>query len=695
MKKTLLFLLLTLFCTSLISPLRAADETEKKYDIASGEIELVDFIEEVRQILDIQIIYDTAAIQKGKKIYLNIKPLTQTEYLALLKTILTQQDLLFYADGEGDSKIYFICKQSEISKLPLNPNDPDGLSLVVVPIKHVSTNHIISKLNNITGTTGRPGAITPIEQTNSLIIKGTTEYIDFVTELIKTLDVIDAAPVTEIIHLRYKDPAAMIELYNAHQKAVQTDQKMARSSIVSMTPDESNKAVIITAPQREIATILDFIKKFDVAPALDPAQEIITTEYPVNNLAPEEVARMISEVFQTRGTIVVGADKSGDSASSSKKKDSEEVESVASPFDIEENEKPIIVYGQGQRTLIITTSRRIHERIVQLMTMIDKQTPLVFIQAALVSVAYGEGLDIGVQFSTIGKRGPGTDVVGTSNFGLTDLTSNAAYRLDVMTDIISRGLTLGIARGNDNLIPFVINLSQTSSDVKVHSMPSVMTDNEKTSTFTTKDNAPVKVIKESAEGGTSTTSSEYESADISISITPSIREGGKIKLNLALVIESFSGTSSDPGLAPPKVSNNFNGDITVTDGKTLVIGGLISEKTSNTANKVPILGDLPLLGFLFRSTSESVSKDVLYVFITATILRTQEDEDKLTDEAQKDIEDAKKSAKKDEKEAQKEDATNENENTDNKDSDEREKSDKSADEKPNMVSPKDDADESE
>ena len=691
MKKTLVFLLLTLFCTSLISPLRAANEDEKKYDIASGEMELVDFIEEVRQIVDMQIIYDTTAIPK-RKIHINIKPKTQTEYLALLKTILSQQGLLFYADGEGDGRVYFICKQSEISKLPLNPDDPDGLSLVVIPIKHVSTSHITSKINSITGTAGRPGAITQIEQTNSLIIKGTTEYIDFITELIAKLDVVDAVPVTEIVHLRYKDPAAMIELYNSHQKAVQANQKTARPSVVSMTPDEGNKSVIITASQREIAAILDFIKKFDVEPARDPAQEIITTEYAVNNLSPEEVARMINEVFQTRGTIVVGADKSDDSTSSSKKKkDSEEVESVASPFDIDEYEKPIIVYGQGQRTLIITTSRRIHERIVKLMEMIDKQTPLVFIQAALVSVAYGEGLDIGVQFSTIGKRRNGTDVVGTSNFGLTDLTSNAAYRLDVMTDIISRGLTLGIAKGDDNLIPFLINLSQTTSDVKVHSMPSVMTDNEKTSTFVTKDNAPVKVIKESAEGGTSTTSSEYESADISISITPSIREGGKIKLNLALVIESFSGTSSDPGLAPPKVSNNFNGDITVTDGKTLVIGGLISEKTSNTTNQIPLLGDLPIIGFLFRSTSESVSKDVLYIFITASILRTQEDEDKLTEKAQKNLEDARKSAKKDEKEAEKEDE----DGTDNDASDNKTPAAKSADEKPGVALPKDDTDEDE
>jgi general secretion pathway protein D len=287
-----------------------------------------------------------------------------------------------------------------------------------------------------------------------------------------------------------------------------------------------------------------------------------------------------------------------------------------------------------------------HDKIAELVKMLDKRVPQVFLQAALVSIAYDTDLSIVTELSTVERTTSGDKGFGVTDFGLSKLTPVPGFILQGRADFRKGGLTFGITHGNANIIPVLVRISKTDSRVNVISMPSVMADNDQKAEFSTQDSAPVTQRTTQSDGSISDTFGAYQTAAIKIAITPTILKGERLRLDVTLLVEAFTDTQASPQVPPPKTSNSFTGIITVPDQKTIVVGGLVSERDSLVESKVPILGDIPILGLLFKSKTKIKAKGVLYVFITPRILRSQDtsDDDTLTKEKQDEIDKAKEKA---------------------------------------------------
>ena len=180
---------------------------------------------------------------------------------------------------------------------------------------------------------------------------------------------------------------------------------------------------------------------------------------------------------------------------------------------------------------------------------------------------------------------------------------------------------------------------QTTMDSKVTSMPRVLVN----------DNEPGIITNERQEPTTKTTTAGvsgipiqdfggYVNAGTTLSITPHISETNYLQLEIVLDVDSFEGKGvelAQGGQLPPSKSvNHVETKVTVPDGKYIVLGGLTTQTESMTVSKVPLLGDVPLLGALFRSSSRSEVEAVLYVFVKANIVRSEDfsDLDSLTED---------------------------------------------------------------
>jgi general secretion pathway protein D len=111
----------------------------------------------------------------------------------------------------------------------------------------------------------------------------------------------------------------------------------------------------------------------------------------------------------------------------------------------------------------------------------------------------------------------------------------------------------------------------------------------------------------------------YQSAGITMQISPSISAARYLRLGIELEISNF-GSSSDPNLPPPRTTRRLITQVNVPDGDTMVIGGIISDNKRESESKIPLLGDLPGVGWLFRSTSKQGTRTSLYFFVTPHIL---------------------------------------------------------------------------
>ncbi len=110
-------------------------------------------------------------------------------------------------------------------------------------------------------------------------------------------------------------------------------------------------------------------------------------------------------------------------------------------------------------------------------------------------------------------------------------------------------------------------------------------------------------------------------AGTAVTVTPHILDGGRIRLSYDVSISTFVGDSTDPALPPPRQENLLSSTITIPDGFAVSVGGLEVEVETEATTKVPFFGSLPIVGALFRSRSESTTKNRFFVFLRCSVFR--------------------------------------------------------------------------
>jgi general secretion pathway protein D len=272
---------------------------------------------------------------------------------------------------------------------------------------------------------------------------------------------------------------------------------------------------------------------------------------------------------------------------------------------------------EATNTLIAVGEPRQLSQLESLLQMLDVRQPQVMLDAVLVSMTDTDALNLGVELEKLGNVGDAAYKIA-SLFGL----STSANGVRSVAD--SAGFTGAVL--NPGEFSVVVKALQAINQGRSLSNPKVLVANNEQARFSSVLQQPF--VRTDTTSNTATSSfGGSDSAGTTISVRPQIAQGDHLVLTYSINLSSFVGTPAAAGLPPPKQQNSVDSVATIPDGHVVVVGGLELESESTSTSQIPILGDVPLVGELFKSRSVGKSRTRFFVFIRAAVLRHNNFED--------------------------------------------------------------------
>ena len=282
-------------------------------------------------------------------------------------------------------------------------------------------------------------------------------------------------------------------------------------------------------------------------------------------------------------------------------------------------------------SLIITAPEPVYRNIRDIIEKLDVRRAQVFIETLIVEVTSDTAAQFGVQWLNLGGVGntSGTSVIGGQVFNNAG-TSIVSAAQNLST--ISSGLNIGVVRGTITLpgigevtnLGFLARALESTGNANILSTPNIMTlDNEEAKAVVGQ-NVPFVTGTYTNTSGNSSTVNPFQTVErkdvgITLKVKPQVSEGGAVRMQIYQEVSSVADSSLSAGLITNKRSLETN--VIVDDGQIIVLGGLVEDKASNGIDKVPLLGDIPVVGSLFRSEKRQRTKTNLMVFLRPYVIR--------------------------------------------------------------------------
>jgi general secretion pathway protein D len=230
-----------------------------------------------------------------------------------------------------------------------------------------------------------------------------------------------------------------------------------------------------------------------------------------------------------------------------------------------------------------------------------------------------------VELATIGKPGDSARGFGATSFSMSKLVdTNADGIPDARLPLPNTGLLSGIYKDQIGNIPALLYALEKQGKLSVLQIPVAVTSDNQIALLEVADERPTETFTSTTAGSDFRSFSGYEKAGLTLKITPHISEERYLRLETEVSVAEFGEASADPVIPPPKISRELKVAVSVPNGNTIVLGGLVRSADRETINGVPLLMDIPGLGALFRRTVTQKERTTLYVFITPQIFSDEE-----------------------------------------------------------------------
>jgi len=273
-------------------------------------------------------------------------------------------------------------------------------------------------------------------------------------------------------------------------------------------------------------------------------------------------------------------------------------------------DKITITADESNNQVVINAPIKQQESVEILISELDQQRPQVYIEAMIVSIA--DNQDYTLAFETQLNRG---DFSLGTNFGLSS-RDNFTDAKTVSPSL--SGLTQALI--STDAVPLIINATQTNTDVRILSTPQLLVNDNQESEIVSIEEQPYSEVTSGTNGGDALEGfGGYAEAGTTLRVTPSISKAGFIRMEYYVELSNFIGIGSD-GLPPATNRRTVEGGVTVPSNGTIVLGGITVDDVRDTIVKVPFVGDIPLVGELFRRTNKVNNQSKLYVFLTPRIM---------------------------------------------------------------------------
>ncbi|MEM0983570.1 MAG: secretin N-terminal domain-containing protein [Planctomycetota bacterium] len=362
--------------------------------------------------------------------------------------------------------------------------------------------------------------------------------------------------------------------------------------------------------QRVLATLIETLET--------EADRVVIREYRLDNADAEEVAGIIQSLIQGtsqtgEATLLPQARGGGGQTAAQTRPAGFTQQNSADDGEIGDIDptQVFVVPDPANNQIIVKAPLNQQGEFRELVRRLDRRRPQVYIEATIVSVSDSDAFNLTIELADFSAG----EAEFQNNFGLSSFG-------DVITTIPT---VTGAASGfnaailQSTFVPFVVNTLKTRTDAQIISQPQLLVNDNEEAQIASVLEQPTTAQAVNANT-TQVSFSGFEQAGTTLTVTPTIAEAGHISLTYSVEFSDFIGAPSADGIPAPRINQNVTGSATIPSDSTIVVGGIVVRDINNTRTRIPLLGEIPLIEYLFGTTSKTTSETILYIFITPRVL---------------------------------------------------------------------------
>ena len=543
---------------------------------------------------------------KGKISVYSPSKLSTDEAFSVFTSVLEVKGFTIVPAG----KVYKIvptaqAKQSGMKLLTAKDRIPvsDAYVARIIPLERISAQEAVTFLQPVVS---KDGYIAALGSNNMLMVVDSALNIQKLTGILAQADSAQKRPGAETIFLKNATAdsvASVIREWLGGRGARSAapgqagQQQGASTAGVMVIPDNRLNALVISGNKRDTDEIKKLVALMDVVP---PTSSSKINVYYLENADATEVGKVLDGIIKgapaTNQPAAAGAAATPPSQS---------------PF---EGSKISVTPDKATNSLVIMASPTDYQNLLQVIQKLDKRRRQVFVQAVIAEVSLDKAKEMGLQLSVSGGGVTG-NTAGAGIFDPFNFLSGSTPQQTALVNVLT-----GLADSSNLQLGGILKALVSNGAVNVLSTPNIMTSDNKEAEIFVGENVPFLTSTNLTSTGLSQQSIERKDTGITLRITPQISEGEFVKLD---IYQEISAVKDSIGQAQDLITTKRSAKtaVVVKDKETVVIGGLIQDRDTETINKIPILGDIPLLGWLFKTKSTRREKTNLMIVLTPRIIR--------------------------------------------------------------------------
>lgn len=597
-----LSLLVTLWL-ALSMQIAVAQEQTWKVNLKDADIRA--FVTQVADITGYSFVIDPRV--KGKVTVISNAPMSQDGIYELFLSVLQVHG---FAAVPSDGVIKIV-QQNDAKQLAesgdyLRSEPSEQLVTRVIQVKNANALELVPIMRPMVA---KYGHLAGVAAANALIISDHLSNIERISRIVGELDT-PASQELEVIQLRDAWVGDLVKLLEqlAPTELGKGAQKGAAAKY-SVVADERSNRLILRGDDAFRARVRELVYKLDQPAVSTGATQVVR----LRHADAEKLADLLTGLMS--GSSASGASAGGAAGAQ-----------AARPG----NGKMAVFADEGLNALVVRADPSAMPEIMEIISQLDVRRAQVLIEAIIVEVSDNFNRGLGVQWAAADLTGESGPVAGTNfdNVGRNIAEVLGAIASDTLIGPAPGGITLGAGKQNADGLSFgvLVQALSTTAGANLLSTPSIITMDNQESEIIVGQNVPF-VTGQTGTGTDGTanpfTTIEREDVGLTLRVTPTISDGDLVRLDIEQEISSIADAVTQ---ASDIITNKrqIKTAVLADNGETIVLGGLINDNYRTQTSKVPLLGDIPGLGFLFRSTQRTVEKTNLLVFLRPTILRNKE-----------------------------------------------------------------------
>jgi len=628
--KVIIFLIISIFLVSFTclsfaqtgkstkdsGELKGKVESKRFISIDFNNVDINVFIKFISELTGKNFIVDNKI--KGKVTVISPSKISVKEAYKVFESVL---EVHGYATVEAGKVIKIIPSPEARTKniktlLKESATSPeDKIITQIITLKYANASEI-KKL--FTPLISKSSVVLAYSPTNMLIVTDFHSNIKRLIRILKAIDITGIGHEISVIPLEFADSEKLVKILSSVFQPKKAARKGASERTIMLIADERTNTIVLLSSEVDSLRVKSLISMLDKPTPKDKGKIRV---YYLEHATAEELA------------AVLQAQTSGKSKASAKGGKAPLLSGQAT-----------ITADKATNSLIIMADNEDYQVLEEIIKKLDIPRAMVFIECLIMEVNTNKDFKLGTEWKGFGEaHHDDRDGAAGGGFSGEEFTSIAGL---ATSGALPGGFSLGVFGETINIsgitfptIAAIIEVYKKDKDVQIISTPQLLTtDNEEAKIYVGK-NIPFQT-RSTAEGGVETYSSfEYRDVGTTLKITPQISQDGMVRLAISQEVTKLESTTD---FRPTTLKRTIDTTVIVDDNSTIVIGGLIDDSFSKTEYKVPILGDIPLLGWLFKSRRTEREKTNLFVFLTPHVIDNKADAQKIYNRKKEKIGEVKK-----------------------------------------------------